>query len=214
MSYPLLNDLLNATLETIYMVSLSTFLSLIFGAPLGTLLFVSERIRPHPLTARILNGLVNLSRSIPFIILIVALIPLTRLLVGTAIGTNAAIVPLTLGAIPLVARLVENVLSNLPLGLLETGLSIGASPMQMIRKIYFPEALPALIQTLTVTAITLVNYSAMAGVVGGGGLGDLAIRYGYQRFDLTIMIITIVLLIILVQVLQTAGDYLAKKFSH
>ncbi len=163
---------------------------------------------------RFISGLINFSRSIPFIILLVALIPITRFLVGTSIGINAAIVPLTLGATPFFARLVDNVYHNLPPGLIETGFSMGANTWQMIRFILLPEALPALIQSVTVTAITLVNYSAMAGTVGGGGLGDLAIRYGYQRFNVSIMIATVLILVFIVQLIQVGGDRLAKRYLH
>ena len=150
----------------------------------------------------------------PFIILLVAIIPFTRLIVGTSIGMNAAIVPLTLGATPFFARLVDNVYQSLPNGLIETGYSMGASSRQIIMHILLPEAKPALIHAITVTAITLVNYSAMAGTVGAGGLGTLAINYGYQRFNAEIMIATVVVLIIMVQLIQMAGDCLARRMVH
>ncbi|KTD61423.1 methionine ABC transporter permease [Legionella spiritensis] len=214
MSLTLLYDLLVASAETLYMVILSTILACLLGLPLGTLLFTSSKIKPHPSLNRSIAGLINMARSIPFIILLVALIPFTRLVVGTSIGINAAIVPLTLGATPFFARLVDNIYQGLPAGLIETGFSIGANSWQMIRHILLPEALPALIQAVTVTAITLVNYSAMAGTVGGGGLGDLAIRYGYQRFNISIMIATVVILIVMVQLLQMGGDKLARHFDR
>jgi D-methionine transport system permease protein len=213
MSLTLFYDLLKASAETLYMVVISTTLASAFGLPLGTLLFSSAKIKPHPLLNRCLSAFINFSRSIPFIILLVALIPLTRLIVGTSIGINAAIVPLTLGAIPFYARLVDNVYRNLPNGLIETGFSMGTTTWQMIKFIFLPEAFPALIQATTITAINLVNYSAMAGTVGGGGLGDLAIRYGYQRFDAGVMIATIIILVLLVQLLQMFGDYLVKRYS-
>lgn len=213
MSLTLLYDLLLATAQTLYMVIVSSMLAILFGLPLGTLLFVSKKIKPNPALNRIISALINASRSIPFIILLVALIPLTRLLVGTSIGINAAIVPLTIGAIPFFARTVDNAYQTISQGLIETGCSMGTTTWQMVRHILFPEALPYLIQAVTVTAITLVNYSAMAGTVGGGGLGDLAIRYGYQRFNVFIMLATIVILIALVQLLQMAGDRLAHRFS-
>ncbi|MGQ3891955.1 methionine ABC transporter permease [Legionella sp. CNM-4043-24] len=213
-SWSLYSSLLQASLETLYMVALSTVLATLIGLPMGTLLFSSRRIKPHPLLNRSLAGFINFCRSIPFIILLVALIPLTRLLVGTSIGINAAIVPLTLGAAPFFARLVDNAYQNLPRGLIETGNAMGASTWQMIRHILLPEATPALIQAITVTAITLVNYSAMAGTVGGGGLGDLAIRYGYQRFDVSIMLGTVIVLVVLVQLLQAGGDRLARHYQH
>lgn len=213
MSPTLLYDLLIATGETLYMVIVSTLLAIVFGLPLGTLLFVSKKIKPNPGLNRMISALINASRSIPFIILLVALIPVTRLLVGTSIGINAAIVPLTIGAIPFFARTVDNAYQTISPGLIETGFSMGTTTWQMVRHILFPEALPYLIQSVTVTAITLVNYSAMAGTVGGGGLGDLAIRYGYQRFNVFIMLATIIILIAMVQLLQMAGDRLTHRFS-
>lgn len=214
MSLTMLYDLLIASGETIYMVVASTLFAIILGLPLGTLLFTSTKIKPHAWISRFIAGLINISRSIPFIILLVALIPFTRLLVGTSIGIHAAMVPLTLGATPFFARLVDNVYQTLPAGLIEAGFSMGANTWQMIRYILLPEAFPALIQAVTVTAITLVNYSAMAGTVGGGGLGDLAIRYGYQRFNVGIMLATVFVLIIIVQLLQMGGDRLARHYSR
>lgn len=214
MSLTLYYDLLVAAGETFYMVTMSTVLACLLGLPLGTVLFTSEAINRKPVLSRFISGLINVSRSIPFIILLVALIPLTRLIVGTSIGVNAAIVPLTIGAVPFFARLVENVYQGLSPGLIETGHSMGASTWQMIRHILLPEALPSLIQAVTVTAVTLVNYSAMAGTVGGGGLGDLAIRYGYQRFNVGVMIATIVVLIIMVQLLQMGGDRLSRYYNR
>lgn len=212
MSLTLFYDVLIASAETLYMVIISTFLACLLGLPLGTLLFSSANVKPHPALNRSIASIINISRSIPFIILLVALIPFTRLIVGTSIGINAAIVPLTLGAAPFFARLVDNAYRNLSAGLIETGFSMGASCWQMIRHILLPEALPALIQATTVTAITLVNYSAMAGTVGGGGLGDLAIRYGYQRFNVGIMLATVIVLVLIVQLLQMGGDRLANHF--
>lgn len=214
MSPTMFYDLLLATGETVYMVALSTLLSVILGLPLGTALYCTTKIKPHPYIAGILAGFINFSRSIPFIILMIAIIPLTRLIVGSSIGINAAIVPLTLGAAPFFARLVDNAYRNLPQGFIETGFSMGATTWQMIRHILLPEALPSFIQAITVTAIALVNYSAMAGTVGGGGLGDLAIRYGYQRFNVSIMLATLLILVIMVQLLQMLGDRFAKHFTH
>lgn len=210
----MLSELTRATGETLLMVFMSTFFSIVLGLPLGTLLFCYSTIKPHRTISRIISSFINIFRSIPFIILLVALIPFTRLIVGTSIGIFAATVPLIIGATPLFARLVDNVYRNLPYGLIEAGLSMGASTTQTFRLILIPEAMPALIQSITVTAITLVNYSAMAGTVGGGGLGDLAIRFGYQRFDVSIMLATVVILIIIVQLIQIAGDRLAAHFSH
>ncbi len=213
MSLTLYHDLFLATGETLYMVMASTCFAMIVGLPLGTLLFTSQTLRPHRTLHRLLSAFVNVCRSIPFIILLVALIPLTRFLVGTSIGVHAAIVPLTLGAAPFFARLVDNAYQRLPRGLLDAGHAMGANTWQMIRHILLLEARPALIQATTLTAITLVNYSAMAGTVGGGGLGDLAIRYGYQRFDITIMLITVLLLVLIVQCIQFLGDKLTRRVS-
>jgi D-methionine transport system permease protein len=207
-------DLLIATGETLYMVLASTLFAIILGLPLGTLLFTSETIKPNRTLNRLIAGFINISRSIPFIILLVAIIPFTRLLVGTSIGIHAAMVPLTLGATPFFARLVDNVYRSLPTGLIEAGFAMGANTWQTIRHILLPEAMPALIHAVTVTAITLVNYSAMAGTVGGGGLGDLAIRYGYQRFNITVMLATVSILVVIVQLIQTGGDRLARRYLH
>lgn len=206
-------DLFVATVETLYMVGLSTLLSIVLGLPLGTFLFSTRVLKPYPKLHQILASTLNFCRSVPFIILLVALIPVTRLLIGTSIGINAAIVPLTLGATPFFARLAHNAYLQLPQNLIETGRSMGANSWQMIFYLFFPEAIPALVQAATVTAITLVNYSAMAGTVGGGGLGDLAIRYGYQRFDPSIMIITVLILVALVQLIQFGGDRLSKRYQ-
>lgn len=201
-------------METLYMVAMSTLVAIILGLPLGTLLFSSSQIKPCPRLHHFLSLLINFTRSIPFIILLVALIPLTRLIIGTSIGIHAAMVPLSLGATPFFARLVNNAYQNLPSGLIETGHSMGASTFQMIRFILLPEAYPALIQAITVTTIALINYSAMAGTVGGGGLGDLAIRYGYQRFNLGIIVATVIILVSFVQLLQMSGDKLSRYFTH
>lgn len=213
MSYLMVSNLTLATAQTLYMVLISTLLAVLFGLPLGTLLFSSKALKPAPKLHKLLSMLINAVRSIPFIILLVAIIPLTRLLVGTSIGLNAAIVPLSLGATPFFARLVANIYEGLPKGLIETGLCLGASNGQIIRNILLPEAKPALIQAITVTAIALVNYSAMAGTVGAGGLGTLAINYGYQRFDAAVMLTTVIVLIMMVQLIQFTGDKLAQR-SH
>lgn len=214
MYYQMVSDLLNATGETLYMVCISTFFAIILGLPFGVLLFTSTRIKPNPVLHKVLSAFINSLRSVPFIILLVAIIPLTRLIVGTSIGINAAIVPLTIGATPFFARLVDNVLQALPSGLIETGYSMGASTRQIIQHIILPEAKPGIIHAITVTAITLINYSAMAGAVGAGGLGTLAINYGYQRFNAGVMLSTVIVLIILVQLLQMVGDFIAKRSTH
>ena len=214
MSPTMLYDLLIASLETIYMVSASTFFAVLLGLPIGTLLYTSVAIKPNRKLNRCIASIINVTRSIPFIILLVALIPLTRLLVGTSIGIHAAMVPLTLGATPFFARLVDNVYQSLPTGLIEAGHAMGANTWQMIRHILLPEALPGLIQATTVMAIALVNYSAMAGTVGGGGLGDLAIRYGYQRFNVSIMLATVFILVLIVQLIQMSGDRLTRRYTY
>lgn len=215
MSTSLLFELIISTGETLYMVLASGLMAMLFGLPLGVLLFSTRQpnLLPLPLLNKSLSLIVNMARSIPFIILMLAIIPVTRFIVGTSIGTSAAIVPLSLAAMPFFARMIENNLNQLPSGLIETGLAMGATTWQ-IPTILLTEALPGIIGTLTTTFITLVGYSAMAGAVGGGGLGDLAIRYGYQRFDATVMIITIAILIILVQGIQHLGDYWAKRLNH
>lgn len=214
MSYQMVYDLLNATGETLYMVAISTLFAIVLGLPLGTLLYSTRAIRPNPKLHKALSAFINTTRSVPFIILLVAIIPFTRLIVGTSIGMNAAIVPLTLGATPFFARLIDNVYQALPKGLIETGYSMGASTRQIIFYILLPEAKAGIIHAVTVTAITLINYSAMAGTVGAGGLGTLAINHGYQRFDAGIMISTVIVLIVMVQLLQMLGDYLAQRVSH
>ncbi|MBX9705741.1 MAG: ABC transporter permease [Gammaproteobacteria bacterium] len=215
MSQAMISLILQACWQTLYMVIVASVLSTLGGIPLGLLLFATRKngIWPKPVLNKTLGFVVNMLRSIPFIILLVAIIPFTRFIVGTSIGTNAAIVPLVVGAIPFIGRIVENALEEVPYGLTEAGLSMGATPWQIAWKFLLPESLPGVINGLTVTAIAIVSYSAMAGAVGGGGLGDVAISYGYQRFDLRVMLITVVLLIILVQVIQSIGDYYSRRYN-
>lgn len=212
----ILSLLLEATLQTVYMVLVASVVATLVGVPLGVLLYITRKgnILAKPLLHRSLAMLVNMTRSIPFIILMIAVIPMTRLLVGTSIGTNAAIVPLSLAAMPFIARIVDSALLEIQKGLIEAALAMGATPRQIILKVLLPEAFPSIINGLTLTVISLVGYSAMAGAVGGGGLGDLAIRYGYQRFDVSVMLVTIAIMIVMVQVIQFSGDILVKKFSH
>jgi ABC-type methionine transport system permease subunit len=212
----LINMLIQPTLETLAMVLVSATISGVLGTGLGVLLVVTERgkVLSAPWLYRVLNTITNIGRSIPFIILMVAIIPVTRWLVGTSIGTTAAMVPLVIGAIPYVARLVEATLRAVDSGVVEAVLTMGATPWQVIRKTYLPEAVPGLIRAMTVVSITLVSYSAMAGAVGGGGLGDLAIRYGYQGFRLDVMISTIVVLVLIIQGIQLAGDRLASHYQR
>lgn len=211
---PMMIDLLLKSLaETLYMLSVSAIIAAVIGIPLGILLVVTEKnnILSCPMINKPLAFVINMIRSIPFIILMVAIIPLTRIIAGTSIGTTAAIVPLTLAAIPYTARMVETSIREIPSGLIEAAESMGASPLQIIYKVLIPEALPAVIQNMTVVIVSLIGSSAMAGTIGGGGLGDLAIRYGYQRFQADMMIATIVVLLVIVQVIQWVGNNLSKK---
>ena len=205
-----------ATLETLYMVACSTALGTLFGIPVGVLLVVTApgHILPNAFVHRITGVIVNIGRSVPFIILMIAIIPFTRMIAGTSIGTTAAIVPLTVSAIPYVARLVESALSEVDMGVIEAAESMGATPLQIIWKVLLPESLPSLVLGITITTVSLVSYSAMAGAIGGGGLGDLAIRYGYQRFRSDIMLQTVVVLVVLVQLVQMAGNALARRLDH
>lgn len=216
MSQTTLSLLLSASLATVYMVIVSSLIATAVGLPLGIVLYITRKgnILPHKTLNRILEAIVNITRSIPFIILMIAVIPFTRALIGTSIGMNAAIVPLSLAAMPFIARVVENALLEVNKGLIEAATAMGATTMQIIRKVLIPEALPGIINGLTLTIVSLIGYSAMAGAVGGGGLGDLAIRYGYHRFDVGMMVMTIVIMIVFVQVIQWIGDKLAKKVSH
>lgn len=208
----LLPDMTKAFGETLYMIGISLTIALIIGLPLGVLLFVTDRglFLENVAVKSVLGFIVNMVRSIPFIILLVALIPLTKLIVGTPIGPTAASVSLSVAAIPFFARIVETAMREIDKGMIEAAIAIGASPWMIIRNVLFPEAKSSIIQGVTLTVINLVAYSAMAGVVGGGGIGDLAIRFGYYRYDNTIMIVTVVVLIILVQVIQLLGDVLSK----
>jgi len=201
--------------ETTYMVAVSGVISAFIGIPLGIILITTDKghILENTKVNKMLGVIVNATRSTPFIILMVAINPLTRLLVGTSIGTNAAIVPLCISAIPFVARIVESALKEVDYGVIEAAQSMGASPREIITKVLIPEALPAIILGLTLTIISLIGYSAMAGAIGGGGLGDLAIRYGYQRFRADIMLITVIILIGQVQIVQSTGDYLARRLN-
>ena len=215
MSPIMIGLLLDALWETLIMVGISSVLSALLGIPLGVLLVVSGRghILERPRLNRVIGIIVNATRSTPFIILLVAIIPFTRLIVGTSIGTAAAIVPLTLAAIPFVARLAESSLREVDPGLVEAAQAMGASPRQIILKVLVPEAWPGIIAGVTITVVSLISYSAMAGAVGGGGLGDLGIRYGYQRFQPEVMLVVVVVLIVLVQGFQSLGDALARKLN-
>jgi D-methionine transport system permease protein len=215
MSEALLEQLFDSLTDTLLMVGVASFVALLLGTGLGVVLFATtERgLWRQPAVNRALGALVNATRSTPFIILMVAIIPFTRLVVGTSIGTGAAIVPLAVAAVPFFARLVEAALREVDRGLIEAALAMGATPRQILWKVLLPEALPALSRGLTLTIISLIGYSAMAGAVGGGGLGDLGIRYGYQRFNPTVMLAVVVVLIILVQLVQSLGDLAARRLQ-
>ncbi|MEV4020118.1 methionine ABC transporter permease [Nonomuraea angiospora] len=205
-----------ATLETAQMVGWSTLFTALLGLPLGVALVVFDRngLRPAPALKSALGFVVNVGRSLPFIVLMIAIIPFTRLVVGTTIGTAAFVVPLTVGAVPFFARLVETALREVGPDVVQAAQAMGASRATIVRKVLLPEALPGLVAGLTVTVVALIGYSAMAGTLGGGGLGDLAVRYGYQRFETLLMIVTVVLLLVIVQLLQSLGDWVARRLSH
>lgn len=208
--------MLQATLETLYMVGFSGLFTLAIGLPLGVLLFISRRggLLPLPRVNAIVGGVVNVGRSLPFLVLLIALIPTTRLIVGTTLGSTAAIVPITIGAVPFFARIVESALDEVAKGRIEAMLSMGGSDWHVVSKVLLPEALPALLAGVTLTVVMLIGFSSLAGVIGGGGLGDLAIRYGYQRFNQPVMIATVVVLIALVQIVQMTGDRLVRSLAH
>lgn len=206
-----------AIIETLQMVGISSFFTVLIGLPLGVFLHVSAPggLRPMPVTNRILSDvIVNITRSIPFAILMVALIPVARTLTGTSLGPVAASVSLSIGTIPFFARLVENCLRDVHHGKIDAAQVMGSTKMQVINKVMLRESLPALVAAATTTVVTLVGYSAMAGLVGGGGLGKLAYNYGFQRFDVTVMLVTIVLIIVLVQVIQLVGERISRGLDH
>ncbi|WP_437958944.1 methionine ABC transporter permease [Sorangium sp. So ce119] len=212
----LLASLWVATLETLYMAAVAAVLVLLAGLPLGVLLVITDRggLWERPLLNRALGTLVNVGRSVPFIILMVAIVPLTRLLVGTTIGTTAAIVPLVVAAIPFMGRVVEQSLREVDPGLVEAAVAMGSTQRQVIVRVLLPEALPSLVRGTALMVISLLGYSAMAGAVGGGGLGDLAVKYGYMRFRTDVMLGCLVVLLVLVQAVQRLGDGLAARFDR
>ncbi|GAA4176826.1 methionine ABC transporter permease MetI [Sphingobacterium ginsenosidimutans] len=216
MSDQVLDLLLSGTLETLMMTFLSGFFGFVLGLPLGIYLFLTRKhqLLENKTMHQIVSLLVNVFRSIPFIILIVWMIPFTRQLVGTSIGMSAALVPLSIGAAPFIARLVENSLLEIPHGLIEAARAMGASTQQVVFKVLLPEALPSLVNNVTITLITLVGYSAMGGAVGAGGLGQIGYQYGYVGYDTFIMNAVLILLILIVFLLQYTGDYIAKKVNH
>ena len=205
--------ILDSTLETLYMVFFSTLFSLIMGFPIGILLVITKEgnILEKPKLNKVLEMIINTLRSFPFIILMICLFPLSRIIVGTTIGSTAAIVPLSISAAPFVARMIEGALNEVDKGLIEASSSMGASNSTIILKVMIPETMPHIIHGITVTVISLIGFSAMAGTIGAGGLGDLAIRFGYQRFKTDIMIYSVIVIILLVQVLQSFGNYLVYR---
>ena len=213
MSQEIIKLMLQGIEETFYMVAVATIIGGIIGIPLGITLVTTSKghILENRFVNQILGTIVNIIRSIPFIILMVAIIPLTRLIAGTSIGTTAACVPLTIVAIPFLSRLVETSIRDVDFGLVEAAESMGATPFQIIRKVLIPEALPTIINNITVLIVNLIGASAMAGAIGGGGLGDIAIRYGYQRFRPDVMLATIIILIVVVNVIQAGGDFASRK---
>ena len=215
MSPELLSLIADATGETLYMVAIAALLGTALGLPLGVFLATSGRGELFEAVAvnRLLGVLVNATRSTPFIILVVAIIPFTRLIAGTSIGTTAALVPLTVAATPFIARIIETAVREVDQGLIEASRAMGATPLQIVAKVLLPEARPAIVLGLTLTVVSLIGYSAMVGAVGGGGLGDLGIRYGYQRFMPEVMAAVVVVLIVLVQTLQSAGEALARHVN-
>ena len=207
--------ILDSTLETLYMVFFSTIFSLLIGFPIGVPLVVTKEgnIMERPKLNKVLEIVINTLRSFPFIILMICLFPLSRIIVGTTIGSTAAIVPLSISAAPFVARMIEGALNEVDKGLIEASSSMGASNSTIIWKVMIPETMPHIIHGITVTVISLIGFSAMAGTIGAGGLGDLAIRFGYQRFKTDIMIYSVIVIILLVQVLQSLGNYLVDRIK-
>ncbi|ULR33324.1 ABC transporter permease [Dickeya fangzhongdai] len=208
--------MLNATLETLYMVGLAALFTVLVGLPTGVLLFISRQsgIMPLPRVNAVLGGVINVGRSLPFVVLLIAMIPFTRWVVGTTLGSTAAVVPITVGAFPFFARIVENALAEVDRGRIEAIVSMGGTVWHVITKALLPEALPSILAGITLTVVMLIGFSSMAGVIGGGGLGDLAIRYGYQRFNQQVMAGTVIVLVLLVQLVQSLGDRLVRSLAY
>lgn len=216
MSPQLIDLLITSLLDTLLMVGVASAIAVLVGIPLGVILTVTARgnMLENRAVNHALGAVINATRSVPFVILMVAIIPFTRLVAQTSIGTTAAIVPLSVAAIPFMARIAENAMREVDPGLITAARAMGASPMQIIMKVLLPEALPGLIAATIVTVVSLIGYSAMAGAIGGGGLGDLAIRYGYQRFQSDVMAAVVIVLIVLVQLIQSLGDRYVRRISH
>lgn len=216
MSDSIINLLFQGTIETIVMTLVSGFFGFLLGLPTGIFLFLTRKgqLLENKVSHQVVSVIVNIFRSIPFIILIVWMIPFTRTIVGTSIGVAAALVPLSVGSAPFIARLVENSLLEIPSGLIEAARSMGAKPLQIIRKVLLPEALPSLINNVSITLITLVGYSAMGGAVGAGGLGQIGYQYGYIGYNATVMNTVLVLLVVLVYLIQFSGDRIVRTVTH
>jgi D-methionine transport system permease protein len=208
--------ILNGILETLYMTVVSTLFGYIFGLPLGVLLCISDKdgLKPHPVLYKILDFIANIVRSVPFLILLILLIPFTRFLLGKSYGSTATIVPLTVAAIPFIARMVESSLKEVDNGVVEAARAMGAGTMRIILRVLLVEARTSLITGVTIAIGTILGYSAMAGAVGGGGLGDIAVRYGYYRYQTDIMIVTVILLIVIVQIFQSVGMLIANRLDR
>ncbi len=204
-----------ATWDTLYMVFFSSLFAILFGLVIGVVLYITNEdgIYEMKILNKVLNLIVNVGRSIPFVILMIAVFPLSKFIVGTVIGPKAAIVPLTVGSIPFVARVVENALQELDKGIIEAAMSFGASNSEIVFKVLLPETAPAIVNGITLTIISIIGYSAMAGAIGGGGLGDVAIRYGSMRYRYDILYTTIIIMVILVQIVQIVGNMVAKKLD-
>ena len=217
MSFAQLSQLLlQGTLDTLYMTLVSTAIAYLIGIPLGVILVITRRegMCPAPKTNAVLGTIVNIMRSVPFLILIIVLIPFTRLVAGTSIGATATIVPLIVGAAPFIARMVESSLLEVDAGVVEAAQAMGASPWQIVTKVLLKESVPSLVTGAAIALTTILGYSAMAGAVGGGGLGDLAIKYGYHRYQTDVLLLTLVILVLLVQVIQALGNAVAKRIDH
>lgn len=212
----MLNNILQALGETIFMVFFATLFSIIIGFFIAIILVFTEPngLKPNRVVYKILDSIINILRSFPFVILMVAIIPLTKIIVGTSIGTVAAIVPLTFASAPFVARVIESAFKEVDYGVIEAAKSFGATDLQIVFNVMLKEAVPSIVSGITLTIISIIGYSAMAGTIGGGGLGDLAYRYGYQRFQTEVMFLTVIILIIIVQSLQMLGNYLYKVYSN
>jgi D-methionine transport system permease protein len=215
MSPELIKLIADAAVDTVYMVAISAIIGTLLGLPLGIFLATSGRSELFQSVSlnRIIGLIVNAVRSTPFIILVVSIIPLTRLIAGTSIGTTAAIVPMTLSAVPFIARITETSIREVDGGLIEASLAMGATPLQIVFKVLIPEALPGIVLGVTLSIVSLISFSAMVGAVGGGGLGDVGIRYGYQRFMPEVMVVVVVVLILLVQAVQSVGDAVARRVN-